>query len=385
MRRFAELEGLRAWLAWSVVAWHLFMFSDLDRTNLTAKLFSAFSGTAVDLFIIISGFVISHLVTTRSESWLRYITRRFFRIFPNYLLVCGISAFTAALAVSAMRQAAWHEVLGRSYLQTISQTYNSSTTFVVWHTVSHLTLLQGVIPDSVLPYSSAVFLGPAWSLSLEWQFYLVAPFLIAAVAARRTRLPILVLSAAGVAAFHLGLVGTFRLRSILIAATYLFLIGIISRLGWDFLARHRRSIIVATVAILIGSLMIRELLSVGLWLTFLGFMLRSDQAALPTAPYRIWRLLFGSRPMRYLGERSFSVYIAHWPILQVAMWLIIPLGRSQAVTVAGVASLVVPATLVASTLLFRFVERPFMRLGRRLADGWERPPGPIPRTELVQP
>ncbi len=35
-----------------------------------------------------------------------------------------------------------------------------------------------MVPENVMPFAGTAFLGPAWSLSLEWQFYLVAPVLI---------------------------------------------------------------------------------------------------------------------------------------------------------------------------------------------------------------
>ena len=44
-----------------------------------------------------------------------------------------------------------------------------------YHIPLHLTLLHGVVPEKLLPSSATAFLGPAWSLSLEWQFYLIAP------------------------------------------------------------------------------------------------------------------------------------------------------------------------------------------------------------------
>src|SRR5690606_21046789 len=45
------------------------------------------------------------------------------------------------------------------------------------HLFAHLSMLHGVIPDSVLKYSVSSILAPAWSISLEWQFYILAPLL----------------------------------------------------------------------------------------------------------------------------------------------------------------------------------------------------------------
>ena len=48
-----------------------------------------------------------------------------------------------------------------------------------------LLLLQGVIPDQLFSHAGDAFLAPAWSLTLEWQFYLIAPLIIAGFLLKR--------------------------------------------------------------------------------------------------------------------------------------------------------------------------------------------------------
>jgi len=45
------------------------------------------------------------------------------------------------------------------------------------HTFWHLTLLNGLLPKSFLPDATGTLLTPAWSITLEWQYYLIAPIL----------------------------------------------------------------------------------------------------------------------------------------------------------------------------------------------------------------
>lgn len=44
-----------------------------------------------------------------------------------------------------------------------------------WNIPLHLLMLHGVVPEVLVARAPGAFLAPAWSVSLEWQFYLVAP------------------------------------------------------------------------------------------------------------------------------------------------------------------------------------------------------------------
>jgi peptidoglycan/LPS O-acetylase OafA/YrhL len=94
---------------------------------------------------------------------------------------------------------------------------------------------------------------------------------------------------------------------------------------------------------------------------------------------RTWaQAVFANRPMRWLGERSYSIFLLHLVILQGAMDL---LGYR---VFTGSATAVFTVTMAGSVLLsaftFRFVERPAMAL-RGLVRGRPRvPPATAPAT-----
>jgi peptidoglycan/LPS O-acetylase OafA/YrhL len=78
---------------------------------------------------------------------------------------------------------------------------------------------------------------------------------------------------------------------------------------------------------------------------------------------RAWWLL-RNRASRWLGERSYSVYVLHFGI---ALWLVqrIAVGGHPKETLLRLAPLTLLATLVLADLSWRCVERPFLRLKKQ--------------------
>jgi peptidoglycan/LPS O-acetylase OafA/YrhL len=63
--------------------------------------------------------------------------------------------------------------------------------------------------------------------------------------------------------------------------------------------------------------------------------------------------VLGSRPLRWLGERSYSLYLLHFLVLaQLA-----PVAHGRLVVLVALGA---PASIAAAALLYQLVERPFM-------------------------
>ncbi|MGA7936760.1 MAG: acyltransferase family protein, partial [Kovacikia sp.] len=95
-RRITEFEGLRALLAWWFFLGHALVFSGFTDSK-SLPIFASWlleNGYAVDVFIILSGFVIFLLLDTNPhKSYAQFIVERLFRIYPIFLvaLLVGVA------------------------------------------------------------------------------------------------------------------------------------------------------------------------------------------------------------------------------------------------------------------------------------------------------
>jgi peptidoglycan/LPS O-acetylase OafA/YrhL len=119
---------------------------------------------AVDGFIILSGFVITQLLVAKNEPYGIFIFRRFIRLFPAFVVCLAIALlvrpFTFGTAPSELIREA------------------SENRYFWWHLGAHASLIHGLVPTAWLPLSQLAFLPPGWSISLEFQLYLVAPLVL---------------------------------------------------------------------------------------------------------------------------------------------------------------------------------------------------------------
>jgi peptidoglycan/LPS O-acetylase OafA/YrhL len=147
-----HVDGLRAIAVLSVILYHLG--------------FKQFSGgyVGVDIFFVISGFLITRLIreeylSTGKFSFSNFYIRRFRRLFPAFLATLAICFIVGALLLSNKLFSS----LGHSTLYAIFSLSN----IYFWKKVNYFTAESGLDP-----------LLHTWSLSVEEQFYLFWPILI---------------------------------------------------------------------------------------------------------------------------------------------------------------------------------------------------------------
>src|ERR1051326_2654002 len=123
--RFRSIEGVRGWLAWTVVLSHVAYASGIYITGLGPFLGRA-GVASVSVFIIISGFVITHLIIQKHEPYSIYIFRRFMRIFPLFALTCAIGFFCIPLGATVSDNVTWGD---KNWLNSLTHEYNSQTQY----------------------------------------------------------------------------------------------------------------------------------------------------------------------------------------------------------------------------------------------------------------
>jgi peptidoglycan/LPS O-acetylase OafA/YrhL len=368
--RFDEIAGLRIYLALWVAVGHGLQTAGFVRpTNKLMDLILS-GDAAVAVFIIISGFVITHLVETAREPYGRYIVRRAFRLYPVYLLACiaGFSVADSWAELAAMSP--WHNVAGwPEYSGNIASAAAELHDNTAAHIIAHLFLAHGLVPNELLPFAARTILPAAWSISLEWQFYLVAPFVLFALRTRAGLLWTVVASLMVFFATKMGFFGSHDFRSFIGSAIPFFAVGIASRLFAAKLAKvdcHPVSAAVLAVGML---LMIgKEVLPLAIWAVFYCFLIWQKDDFLS----RAFKVFTASKPAVLLGEASYSFYLIHRPIqVVVATAAISTIGKTQTGMFAA-ELMAIAVALGLSVALYFGVERPFIKIGKHVTGGKSR-------------
>jgi peptidoglycan/LPS O-acetylase OafA/YrhL len=362
--RFDAIEGARGWLATGVLFVHTCALSQTPTSKIATVLNSGLGVALVMAFVIISGFVITHLLLTRNEPYPAYIFRRFMRIFPVFAVTCYVGYLCTPLFLAAVSR----RYGDNNELVQFASCMNQGQIQYFWaNFLAHLTMFHGVISAKVLPCSATTFNGPAWSLSLEWQFYLAAPLVIALARRETTSLAAL----AGITVLCLGArhgdFGQYEHLSFLPLAIPYFALGIASRVIYPKLVT---SVTTPAVALgLLGTLVPLgwKVLPVVIWGILLVFLVTDRRALLrmDAAIMRLGAQLLESPFARFVGKRSYSIYLFHFPILG-ALTYSLPLNGLQ--LFAALLAIGGPLTLLISSISYHLVERPGITLSNRVAN-----------------
>jgi peptidoglycan/LPS O-acetylase OafA/YrhL len=240
-------------------------------------------------------------------------------------------------------------------------------------------MTHGLFPNGVLPDVWVGFLGAAWSLSTEWQFYLLALLVGQHLGLRRMAWLFLAMTAAAIA-WQAAVPEAWQFsRAFLPNKAQYFALGVASAV----LVREGRPGFSAYAAVLAATLLLctaqggtDKLLPPLVWTICLAAQLAGSSAGkrLPWVPafagmtVATAGAVLQSRPLVWLGAVSYCIYLVNEPVQKL-------LGVALATMVNGDAALFtalwIPGAVVlpilASWWLHEQVELPAQRYGRGLA------------------
>lgn len=332
----ADIQGLRALAVGMVLLYHLW----------PAHFRGGFAG--VDVFFVISGFLItSHLIKTPPRNWAdvaKFWARRIRRLLPASLLVLflvGIATFLVA------PQSIWADT-GRQIL--------SAGLYVVnWDfAISSVDYLAADNAPSPVQHF--------WSLSVEEQFYFVWPMIIGLAFLIGTKLgrSKLAVGLTVVAIFLASFVFSVWYTTSEPAMAYF----VTPTRMWELAAGGLVAVFVLYVRP--ERLPFSSLLG---WIGLAGivagaFLIRADMpfpgyvALVPVVSTALVILadsrgrasvlpILSLRPIRFLGDISYSVYLWHWPLIVLVPYLSAKLGRSESLGVIDNIAIILVSILAA--------------------------------------
>jgi peptidoglycan/LPS O-acetylase OafA/YrhL len=291
----------------------------------------------VDIFFVLSGFLISTLLVREKEQYgnvslKSFYTRRFFRIVPVYALVVVIYLGLAYFSHHALR---WREFKGGlPYLVSFMQEYR--------------------------PASTGFMLGHAWSLGIEEKFYLVWPLLLVALFPFRWR-SIALMLALGVGILFLPEVLARSYGGLLFGALLAVSLAKSSGEGLQQMWQRLRT------GVALGLVVIAYL---GMALYGLPVLYFSACVTLLVGALvlrRSWLRSWLEQPWMVLcGKRSYAMYLIHVLAIDSIERVVTRTGAARWYFVIPVAY---GLSLIGATVIFYIVERPCIKFGRRAARG----------------
>ena len=341
------MEGLRGFAVFLVFLVHYCTLiapwiTTHPTLTIIAEALHTIGNSGVDLFFVLSGYLIYGSLIARPQAFGRFMKRRIERIYPAFLVVFAI-------------------YVALSYALPSERKIPSEWSAAAIYLSENLLLLPGLIPIEPL-------ITVAWSLSYEMFYYLVIPLVIVVIALREK-------STAWRVAFFSMIAVCFAIYCALFAGPVRLIMFIAGILLQETMRSRRLSAPGSTVAAiaLVGGLLATLLPIEGsagytlkVTILFAAFFVACFSCfALPSSPLAH---ALSATPVRWLGNMSYSYYLLHGLVLKACFLIfahVVPMSAGS----AGLFWLLLPMmfaiTLLPTAALFLFVEYPWSLAPRR--------------------
>ena len=361
-----ELEGLRGLASLWVLVGHISLLIHCHITLISSP------GIGVDLFILLSGYLMAKNYVERQhkEPWQsastvkKFWIRRFFRIAPLYYLLL-IVALVYGPWFGEMRDTLAHFYSGTA---TESSRYTDQS---LANILTHFSFLFGLLPA----YGFNTVL-PDWSIGLEMQFYLLFPFIMLVTmrfgfAASLTGIMALCCVGRYVLADYYE---AFEMPSMILIKLNIFMSGMLLAE-----AVRKKSLLyivfallgpVASVVMGLDAIPLQIAMEVLMILGMAAILWQYAEGSLMVRLITLPRKILNNRFSTWLGDVSFSVYLLHLLIVIPAIALLLThtglSAKSDFIRFAVVCAVCLPVTYALASLLYKFVEKPGVLIGKRV-------------------
>ncbi|EZP69692.1 Acyltransferase 3 [Sphingomonas paucimobilis] len=349
--RIQSLQALRGFAAGMVVVAHSIEHApgkSIDPVTLSGRF-------GVDIFFVISGFVILYVAGDGRFRPFSFLNRRFWRIVPLYWALTFVVAALAIVLPSIFR----------------------TTQFDAVYLLKSLLFIPAALPGTD-DWRPLFKLG--WTLNYEIFFYLAVGLLFwCRSMVQRAAVLTAILGALMALSFALptswGLLRFYANLNMLP-----FLAGVWLAVLWRLGVIQRRGPLFARAAVLLAAVATFYFFQIPFWTTkrFDGHLLMSLTATLiGLAALCHERELSRLKASEWLGDISYSLYLVHMFVVGIGWAILNRLGVAPGTPLAilGVVAMII-TSLVAATIVYYLFEKPLMRLmpGRsRAAAPADRP------------
>lgn len=300
-----DINGLRAWAVVIVILYHFGVFG--------------FSGgfVGVDLFFVISGYLMTGIISrglagatgsSKQFSVVEFYISRAKRILPALIVLCIFVILLGWIILSPQEYSALgvHAISALGFFSNVT----------LWRETGYFDVA-----------SHEKLLLHTWSLSVEWQFYIILPLLM--LGAWKMRPKMSTLKVVVIAGFLVSLALSVFITPLKPSAAFYLL----PTRAWELLAGGCVYFLADRVAIKSSARRLLECLGFVLIIASIFIFDQSSQwpgwrALIPVAGTSL--VLFtarqdsgwtSSKVAQWLGECSYSLYLWHWPIVVALVFL----------------------------------------------------------------
>ncbi len=365
MKRIAQIDGLRAIAILLVLSFH-FINNQLEQTTLPiGKILykvTSFGWSGVDLFFVLSGFLIGGILIANKEKkryFSTFFIRRFVRIVPSYYLLLVIYIILIQIP--------------------IFKNYYFFTRFNDIPMWSYFALLHNIYMANLHSMGN-VALSITWSIGIEEQFYILVPFIIYFIQKKYLHyLLILIIILANI--FRLNYPATnqevFSIAGYVLLpcrmdaiAFGVLLAWINDRYGLPYFVKKYYSFIIASMIgiLFLCVVLILKFHTIGVIRnTFFALFFSCCIAIALGKPTSIYGNLLSKKWLGWIGKISYSLYLFHYLIIGVCCAIAQQYFNFSSYNVQFITLfLAFMFSFFFAWVVYKFMETPIVNLGKKV-------------------